>query len=373
MSEAITFSVIKADVGGYVGHSTVHPELLEAARTRVTEAIDGELLIDGHVTNCGDDLELIMTHQKGVDDAEIHKFAWDVFVACTEIAKRLKLYGAGQDLLSDAFAGTVRGMGPGVAEMEFKERSSEPVVVFMADKTSPGAWNLPLFQIYANPFNTAGLVIDPAMHQGFEFEVLDVFERKSIRFACPEEMYEMLMFIGAPRRYMVKHVYRRKDGEIAASASTQRLSLIAGKYVGKDDPVLVTRCQSGLPALGETLETFTFPHLVEGWMRGSHHGPLMPVSFADATPSRFDGPPRVVAAGFQIAQGKLIGPRDLFDDPAFDGARAQATKAADYLRLHGPFEPHRLGLEDMEYTTMPQLMEKLKDRWEEVKEERASS
>lgn len=108
-------------------------------------------------------------------------------------------------------------------------------------------------------------------------------------------------------------------------------------------------------------------------MRGSHHGPLMPVSFADATPSRFDGPPRVVAAGFQIAQGKLIGPRDLFDDPAFDGARAQATKAADYLRLHGPFEPHRLGLEDMEYTTMPQLMEKLKDRWEEVKEERASS
>ena len=54
-----------------------------------------------------------------------------------------------------------RGMGPGVAEI------GEPVVVFMADKTSLGAWNLPLFQIYANPFNTAGLVIDPAMHKGF--------------------------------------------------------------------------------------------------------------------------------------------------------------------------------------------------------------
>ena len=26
----------------------------------------------------------------------------------------------------------------------------------------------------ANPFNTAGLVTDPAMHRGFEFEVLDV-------------------------------------------------------------------------------------------------------------------------------------------------------------------------------------------------------
>jgi fructose 1,6-bisphosphate aldolase/phosphatase len=323
------------------------------------------LLVDGHVTHCGDDLELIMTHRNGVDDAEVHKFAWDVFVGCTEVAKRLKLYGAGQDLLSDAFAGTVRGMGPGVAEMSFEERASEPIVVFMADKTSPGAWNLPLFQIYANPFNTAGLVIDPAMHQGFEFEVLDVFEKRSIRFMCPEDTYELLMFAGAPRRYMVKHVFRRKDGEIVASASTQKLSLIAGKYVGKDDPVLVTRCQSGFPALGETLEPFAFPHLVEGWMRGSHRGPLMPVSFAQATPTRFDGPPRVIAAGFQLSGGKLVGPRDLFDDPAFDLAREEATIVANYLRRHGPFEPHRLGLDDMEYTTMPQLMEKLEGRWKE--------
>jgi fructose 1,6-bisphosphate aldolase/phosphatase len=363
MADVITLSVIKADVGGYVGHSTVHPALLEAAREQVSQAIERKLLIDGYVTHCGDDLQLIMTHQKGVDNAEIHKFAWDVFVACTEIAKRLKLYGAGQDLLSDAFAGTVRGMGPGVAEMAFEERQSEPVVVFMADKTSPGAWNLPLFQIYANPFNTAGLVIDPTMHKGFEFEVLDVFEKRSIRFVCPEDMYELLMFIGATRRYMVKHIYRRQDGQIVASASTQKLSLIAGKYVGKDDPVLVTRCQSGFPALGETLEPFTFPHLVEGWMRGSHRGPLMPVSFSQATPSRFDGPPRVIAAGFQLNKGKLLGPRDLFDDPAFDLARQEATETANYLRRHGPFEPHRLGLDDMEYTTMPSLMEKLEGRW----------
>jgi fructose 1,6-bisphosphate aldolase/phosphatase len=341
----------------------VHPRLLETARGRVTQAIGKNLLIDGYVTHCGDDLELLMSHGSGVDNAEIHKFAWEVFVACTEIAKQLKLYGAGQDLLADAFAGTVRGMGPGVAEMTFEERRSEPVIVFMADKTSPGAWNLPLFQIYANPFNTAGLVIDPTMHEGFEFEVLDVFEKRSIRFACPEDMYELLMFIGAPRRYMIKHVYRRHDGEIAASASTQKLSLIAGKYVGKDDPVLITRCQSGFPALGETLEPFTFAHLVEGWMRGSHRGPLMPVSFTQATPSRFDGPPRVIAAGFQLHGGKFLGPRDLFDDPAFDVARWQATETANYLRRHGPFEPHRLGLDDMEYTTMPHLMEKLEGRW----------
>lgn len=363
MADKITLSVIKADVGGFVGHSSIHTDLIETAKERLSNAKEKGLLIDFHVTRCGDDLELIMTHKHGIDAEEIHKLAWNTFVACTEVAKELKMYGAGQDLLSDAFTGTVKGLGPGVAEMEFEERKSEPVIIFMADKTSPGAWNLPLYKMFADPFNSAGLVIDPAMHGGFIFEVVDVYEHKKINLSTPEETYDLLMFIGAMRRFMIKAVYR-KDGILAAAASTQKLSLIAGKYVGKDDPVLIVRCQSGLPAVGEVLEPFAFSHIVEGWMRGSHHGPLMPVAFYEANPSRFDGPPRVIAAGFQIANGKLIGPRDLFDDPAFDRARSKANEIADYLRHHGPFEPHRLGLEDLEYTTMPQLMKKLEKRFE---------
>lgn len=363
MSEKITLSVIKADVGGYVGHSSIHQNLIDVAKEKLTKAKDGGTLIDFHVTRVGDDLELIMTHKSGIDNAEIHQLAWDTFLIATEEAKRLKLYGAGQDLLSDAFSGNIKGMGPGVAEMEFVERKSEPLIVFMADKTSPGAWNLPLYKMFADPFNTAGLVIDPTMHEGFKFEVVDVYEHRAITISCPEELYDLLMLIGAMRRYMIRSVYR-KDGEICASASTQKLSLIAGKYVGKDDPVLIVRCQSGMPAVGEALEPFSFPHIVEGWMRGSHHGPLMPVPFYEANPSRFDGPPRVIAAGFQLSNGYFIGPRDLFDDPSFDRARDICNTISDYMRAHGPFEPHRLGLEDLEYTSMPQLMKKLEGRFQ---------
>jgi fructose 1,6-bisphosphate aldolase/phosphatase len=89
----------------------------------------------------------------------------------------------------------------------------------------------------------------------------------------------------------------------------------------------------------------------------------MPVSIKDSTPTRFDGPPRVVAAGFQLSDGKLVGPRDMFDDKSYDNARQQASDVADYMRAHGPFEPHRLPLEEMEYTTMPQVMEKLSGRF----------
>jgi fructose 1,6-bisphosphate aldolase/phosphatase len=363
MAEPITLSVIKADVGGYVGHSHMHPALVETATEHLTQARERGLLMDFSVLSCGDDLELVMTHTRGELNEDIHRLAWDTLVACTGVAKKLKLYGAGQDLLKDAFSGNVRGLGPGVAEMSFVERKSEPVLVFMADKASPSAWSLPLYKMFADPFNTAGLVIDPAMTEGFSFDVLDIVGSKLVRVHCPEEIYILLALIGGVERYLVKRVWRRADNEIAASASTQKLALIAGKYVGKDDPVLIVRAQAGFPAVGEIMEAFAFPHLVEGWNRGSHFGPLVPVPFRDATPTRFDGPPRVTCAGFQIADGKLEGPVDMFDDPSFDGARALANQIASYMRSHGAFEPHRLPLESMEYTTIPQVIAKLSDRF----------
>jgi fructose 1,6-bisphosphate aldolase/phosphatase len=359
----VTLSVIKADTGGFVGHSAVHPRMLEVAGEMV-DAQRGQLLRDGQVNSCGDDLALIMVHDHGIDADEIHGFAWDVFRATTGIAKELGLYGAGQDILSDAFSGNLRGMGPGFAEVTFEERPSEPIGVFLADKTEPGAWNLPLYKMFVDPFNTIGLVIDPKMHDGFFVEVHDLFEEKRLVFDCPAELYDLLLYIGAPSRYVVKSVTSKSLGTTAAVTSTQRLALMAGRYVGKDDPVMIVRAQSGLPALGEVLEPFSLAHAVAGCMRGSHHAPLMPVPVEHAHPTRFDGPPRVVALGYQLHGEKLVGPRDLFADPSFDNARQQALDIFDYLRRMGPFEPHRLPLEDMEYTTMPDVAKRLTERWE---------
>lgn len=364
----LTLSIIKADTGGFVGHSAVHPETLKTGRAAVEKAAADGLLIDGTVASCGDDMSLIMTHRHGPDAPVVHSFAWETFRATTRVAQDLGLYGAGQDLLSDAFSGNLRGMGPGYAELEFEERPSEPVICFLADKTEPGAWNLPLYKIFADPFNTAGLVIDAKMHAGFVFEVYDLYEDKRIEFDCPAELHDLLMFIGAPARYVVHGVRSKTLPETAAATSTQRLSLIAGKYVGKDDPVMIVRCQSGLPAVGEVLEPFATPWTVAGCMRGSHHAPLIPVGQDDAHPSRFDGPPRVVALGFQVTAGQLIGPRDLFADVAFDRARAQANEVMDYLRRHGPFEPHRLPLSELEYTTMPAIAARISERWQPLDE-----
>ena len=41
----------------------------------------------------------------------------------------------------------------------------------------------------------------------------------------------------------------------------------------------------------------------------------------------------------------------------------------DYLRRHGPFEPHRLPLDEMEYTTMPAVEEQMHERWAPLPDE----
>jgi fructose 1,6-bisphosphate aldolase/phosphatase len=359
----LTLSLIKADVGGWVGHSSSHPALLSKAR----EVLGNSTLIeDYYVTQVGDDVQLIMTHYHGTDDEGVHQLAWTALEEAASVAHEMHLYGAGQDLLVDAFSGNVKGMGPGAAEIEFVERPSEPVLCFMADKTAPGAWNMPLFRMFADPMTTPGLVIDTKMHEGFIFTVHDALEGKRIDLKTPEETYDLLMFLGAPGRYVIDHIRPAKwTDEWCAVASTTKLTMIAGRYVGKDDPVCIVRCQSGFPAVGEALEPFAFPHIVPGWMRGSHMGPLMPTSQPGSHPSRFDGPPRVICLGFQLADGRLGEPRDMFDDVSFDMAREKANEVGEYLRRHGPFEPHRLPLEELEYTTMSGLQKSLADRWEE--------
>jgi fructose 1,6-bisphosphate aldolase/phosphatase len=359
----LTLSLIKADVGGWVGHSSSHPALLSKAR----EVLGNSTLIeDYYVTQVGDDVQLIMTHYHGADSSDVHRLAWDALEGAASVAHDLHLYGAGQDLLVDAFSGNVKGMGPGAAEFEFVERPSEPVLCFMADKTAPGAWNMPLFRMFADPMTTPGLVIDTKMHEGFIFTIHDALEGKTLDLKTPEESYDLLMFLGAPGRYVIDHIRPASwSDEWCAVASTTKLTMIAGRYVGKDDPVCMVRCQSGYPAVGEALEPFAFPHIVPGWMRGSHMGPLMPVSQPGSHPARFDGPPRVVCLGFQIADGRLGEPRDMFDDVSFDLAREKANEVGEYLRRHGPFEPHRLPLEELEYTTMAGLQKSLESRWKE--------
>jgi fructose 1,6-bisphosphate aldolase/phosphatase len=359
-----TLSIIKADVGSIGGHVAPSRKLVETVRNHVESRLRG-LLMDYYIATTGDDIAILMAHDRGPGDPDVHRLAWEAFRAGTEAASEQGLYGAGQDLLVEAFSGNVKGMGPAVAELEFEERPNEPFLMFMADKTEPGAYNLPLYLAFADPMNTAGLLLSAEIGAGFRFRVMDVGYTEGdriIELDAPEELYSLAALLRDNDRYVVEAIHSRHDGTQAAAASTTRLHNIAGKYTGKDDPVLLVRTQKHFPATGEVLAPYSLAHFVGGFMRGSHVGPLMPVPSGTGC-SYFDGPPIVSCLGFCVHRGRLTEPVDLFDHPFWEEVRHHAARKAVEMRRQGFSGAAMLPYSELEYGGITRVLEALDHRF----------
>ena len=341
----ITVSVIKADVGGIGGHTRPSDGLIEAVRKVIKSS--GDLLIDHYIGYCGDDVHIVMSHTHGVDNQKIHKLAWDAFMAGTQVAKSEGLYGAGQDLLKDSFSGNVKGMGPGVAEMEFEERPNEAFTVFAADKTEPGAFNYPIYRMFVDALSNTGLIVNKSLAAGVKMHIMDVEEGKIAELELWQDKPTIEAALMYPGRYVVDSV-TTKEGEPILAASTDRLHNIAGTYVGKDDPICVVRTQKMFPATEEVGSVFNNPHFVAGNTRGSHNMPLMPVKLNSAATINFCIP-IVEALVFSMHNGKFTGPFDGFSTPDWDLIREIATKKAMSIRSQGFIHPATLVPSELEY------------------------
>ena len=355
-----TLSVIKADIGSIGGHIKPSHQLLERTREYVVNYGAG-LIDDIYVSHTGDDIALLFAHQKGTGDEDIHKLAWDAFLEGTKVAKEQGLYGAGQDLLKDAFSGNIKGMGPAVAEMEIDERPYEPFLFFAADKTDPGAYNLPLFLAFADPMFCAGLMLSPKMGKGFTFQIMDVAYTegdRSIELHAPEDLYDIASLLRDNERFVIESIYSRENGEIAASVSTSRLHNIAGKYTGKDDPVNLVRVQGNFPATGEVLSPYSIGHYVAGFMRGSHIGPLMPVKI-NSPFFYYDGPSLVACHAFCVHNFKFTEPAETFDHPFWDYVRDKVARKALELREQGFSGDAMLPYSALEYGGIVERLDRL--------------
>lgn len=360
----ITLSVIKADIGSIGGHIAPSARLLDTVRQHVRRFGEG-LLVDHFISHTGDDIAIVMTHRHGVGHEGVHKLAWDAFLAGTAVAKEQGLYGAGQDLLKDAFSGNVKGMGPAVAEMAFDERPNEPFLFFAADKTDPGCFNLPLYLTFADPMTTPGLILSPKMAKGFRFTIMDVNHTdgdRVITLDAPHELHAIAALLRDPERYVVESVHSRATGEQAVAVATSRLHNIAGKYTGKDDPVMLVRSQMNFPATGEILAPFATGHFVAGGMRGSHNMPLMPVGQNTGT-SYFDGPPLVSCAAFAMHDGRLTEALDCFAHPFWNEVRQRVSAKALDMRRQGFFGAAMLPMSELEYTGITESLAALDERF----------
>lgn len=355
----ITLSAIKADIGSVGGHTTPHHEMVKVAQEQIAKAKKNKLILDGTITHTGDDLALIMSHEHGDTNPRIHDFAWDTFVKATKIAQKLGCYAAGQDLLADAPSGNVRGAGPGVAEITFDftgkdPRAAESFMIFAADKTDPGAYNLPFFLSFADPMYCAGLML-PKLIKGFSFDIIDMShadEDSIITLNAPEDYYKLSVLLRDNERFGIRAIHSRTfENQQALSVSTDRLHTIAGKYTGKDDPIAIVRTQGIFPAPEEIVSPFVKCHFVGGDARGSHNMPIMPVPINTAV-TGFYCLPIVTAIGFSLNKEGHFSSHmvDFFDNPAWDFVRLKAQEKAIEMRSQGWSGPAMLGYSELEYS-----------------------
>ena len=348
----VTLSCVKADIGSVGGHTRPSEGVLDAVRNAVSTNGGGLGIIDTFVAHTGDDVAILMSHQRGVDDTEIHELTWQAFQDGTEVAKREGLYGAGQDLLKDAFSGNVRGLGPAVAELEFEERPNEAFILFAADKTEPGAYNLPLYLSFADPMHSPGLLLSADIGAGFSFRIMDVEHTEGDRIVtldAPGDLYDIATLLRDTHRFVIESIWSRKyPDEQAASVSTTRLRNIAGKYVGKDDPVALVRCQKIFPATEEIGASLAIIPYVAGDARGSHNMPMMPVPI-NTPASVFFCCPIISGLAFSMHDGIFRQPVDIFAEPFWEEVRTRTTGKAIEMRRQGFFQPAMLPISELEY------------------------
>jgi fructose 1,6-bisphosphate aldolase/phosphatase len=318
------------------------------------------------VTYTGDDIALLMSHTHGAGDRTVHKFAWDCFMAATEIAREEGCYGAGQDLLVDAPSGNVRGAGPGVAEIEFErdpksaERAAEAFLIFTADKCGPGAYNLPLYLAFCDPMHDGGLLLNPKMHKGFTLDLIDMdyksergkSQDRLIKLDVPERSWDIAALIQNIDRFAIESIWSRyKPDEQVVSVSATRLHNIAGKYTGKDDPIAIVRTQGIFPAPEEITEPFLIAHYVTGDARGSHVMPLLPVPINTAVNGPYCHPIVSGLALSMAATGHFTNNVvDVFEGPAWDEARRRSQEKALEMRKQGFFGAAMAGTTEIAYT-----------------------
>jgi fructose 1,6-bisphosphate aldolase/phosphatase len=289
----VHLSAFRACVGGYVGGGHVHPALLDAAREGLAHAKESGVVADGYVARCGDDVDLMLMHDGR--HGEARAVAHDVFGRAASAGSRLRQHGNG-------------GIEVGGVELAFEPRPSEPVLFFFSNRSAPRAWNLLAYRMLADPFVTPGLVGDPTMSEGFRFAV----KEPDAVYDVPADLYRLLGGIGCGGR--IVEVRSRASGEVAAVVSDG------------SDPVLVVRCESPFPGVEDALEAFS---------TAGSSADLAPVSAnADSTTRSI---PRAIGLGFQVTPDRLVGPRDLLGDTAFEEQRREAVAASRRSRSGAAF------------------------------------
>ncbi|MDR3102466.1 MAG: fructose-1,6-bisphosphatase [Methanocalculaceae archaeon] len=278
-----TISIYALPLGGIAGSATVFPDVLQRTAKILKEA-EGSLLTDSFVTHVTDWLVLVMVHDQGGASPLVSALKDAAIAAAAKTAEKRRLFS--------------RDVRPVMCGLSFAERESEPFVLFLAGSNVPSLWNFVLLSQFADPFATPSLTEG----KGFVFCTED-----AMMFQTPRDLHRLIL---AARTLAIVGV--------AVDVDTPAAS--AGFGV-----MMLARAEAPYPSTAELCGVFAKPSLATG--KGFV---FCPVSLCECG-AVVSGVVPVVALGFSVSEGRLSGPVDIFDNPAFSAARAVASKFAGYF------------------------------------------
>jgi fructose 1,6-bisphosphate aldolase/phosphatase len=348
--EQTTIHIFSANLARWLGPVLPEP-VVEAARGYLRAKEVTKKLRGAWVMAFGDDLHLHLTtfagDFPGDDPAE---FALTVAKEAA-VAALARGYELGLGALPKnnplGLTGPAQERALDLRRLDFPytERGAEPIFVAKALNGSWGFFNRALFNLYFNPDKGSGHRIEGNDFLAIVESVADLSAGKEVvrtyQFG-PAQTNELLALATDPDDWRLSAVYavRGRFGE--GKYRDEPAAYVAG---GRD-PVLVGRCQSGLPAVGEFTQALGEFYFGPGGTDGGYRVGLVPATFAEAhTPSAADGVAKVVAFAYQSYDKGRIPEGDVADvfaqnPPETRHLQRDALQLIRHMTTHGEFEPY---------------------------------
>lgn len=390
----LVLSDIKADGGGKLGHTAPPTLFAGVARASLEEATRAGLLRSYDVFAVGDDLHLLMLHDRGVDDNDIHLLAFRSFWRAVWVTEILgyKPYGLAQDLkigpatkgktveelaepsdlfvrllgdflpsperealgkITDAlarwragrsetevrrpFAGNVTGQGPGFAELPLPSPNTI-IGLVAADKAGPAAFNLPIWHAVSTALGCHDF--QQNFGQSLALEIFDVHEHRRIFLDASAHRSEIVELLGATNLFNVKRVWSLRNvvpDRAKVVDQIDRLVLAASTeklalIAGGEYVGKDDPVLLGVPELVEPIFQLMRDgfYLTQGDERGSHYMMLAPKPLSEAVATIRS---RGLEVGLRVGvrAGKHMFLEDVYAQPGYLEARERIERLNDLL------------------------------------------
>lgn len=389
VGKRVIITVISANVGRWLGGlSSIPEEAIEAARAVLYKARQDGDLRDFRVFAFGNDLQLqLNTLGQGLHNPRVHGLAYKAVTESLKRAAEAQVYRPidGQDFFCLAERERVVALGLRPVEFPFTERGSEPILIAKLINGATGAFNRMLFNMFFHPDKGSHQRLDGTRFIALVENINELSagktERRLYAFGDrPEEeklcfIYpflkeaveldrdqvgdwgELLSMIANPADWAIGAVYAVQGRFVSHEGHWQATRhepvvvvsvepALAG--IAIENPVVILRLQSGLPAVGEAHFNLGADfHFTVGGRGGGYHVGVMPVTMSEARVQAEDrGTAKLVAYAYQSYDNGRIPPEhDVIDLYSQDCVQTEwlQQEAREFIQVmvqHGEFQPY---------------------------------